>query len=287
MTKDSLHSLIRLALHEDIGPGDLTTSLLIKDGQLAKANVVARAHMTLSGVSVFQEVYAILDPTVEVNALKKDGDTAEMGETVLSLSGSAASILTGERTALNFLGHLSGIATYTKAFVDKVEGYPAKILDTRKTTPGLRALEKEAVLHGGGVNHRLALFDGILIKDNHIAAAGGIREALKLAQANFRQKIEIEVDTSAQLMEALDGGADIVLLDNMDPLALKEALIQTEAFYHPGQRLTLLEASGGINLENVRDAAASGVDFISIGAITHSAPNADLGLDFVLEKTNP
>jgi nicotinate-nucleotide pyrophosphorylase (carboxylating) len=280
----SLKKLIRDALIEDIGPGDLTTSLLIKDNQTAKAKVVARESMTLSGLTVFKEVFKELDPTVDVTLHKKDGDAASPGEAAIELKGSAASILTGERTALNFLGHLSGIATYAQAFVKKIEGLPTKILDTRKTTPCLRSLEKAAVVHGGAFNHRIALFDGILIKDNHIAAVGGITNALNLAKANFRQKIEIEVDTLAQLIEAIEGGADIVLLDNMDPLALREAKEQTDAFYSPGTRLTLLEASGGINLDNVRDAAESGVDFISIGAITHSAKVADLGLDFELEK---
>jgi nicotinate-nucleotide pyrophosphorylase (carboxylating) len=284
MKKDSVRKLIKRALKEDIGPGDLTTELLIKNKQIAQAQVLAREEMTLSGLKVFKEVYKILDKKVDVRLLKKDSDRANVGEAVIELKGSAASILTGERTALNFLGHLSGIATLTRAFVDKVEGLPVKILDTRKTTPGLRLLEKKAVVHGGGMNHRTALFDGILIKDNHIAAVGGIRKAMELAKVNLRQKIEIEVDTTEQLFEALEAGADIVLLDNMDPLALKEAMIQTETFYHPGDRLTLLEASGGINLENVKDVALSGVDFISIGAITHSAKVADLGLDFSVKK---
>ncbi|MDR2339396.1 MAG: carboxylating nicotinate-nucleotide diphosphorylase [Deltaproteobacteria bacterium] len=287
MADHTLERLIRDALAEDIGPGDLTTSLLIPEGLEAEAEVVARAPMTLSGLAVFGEVYRLLDPRVQVSLLRKDSDRATAGEAVVSLKGPAAPILTGERTALNFLGRLSGIATLTRAYVDAIAGHKARILDTRKTAPGLRFLEKQAVAHGGGLNHRLALFDGILIKDNHIAAVGGIRKAIELARANFRQKIEIEVDNTAQLEEALECEADIILLDNMDPLALRDAFMRAEAFYSPGTRLSLLEASGGITLDNVADVAASGVDFISVGAITHSAPVADLGLDFRTEPRKP
>ncbi|MDR2200292.1 MAG: carboxylating nicotinate-nucleotide diphosphorylase [Deltaproteobacteria bacterium] len=284
MRFDCLERLIKIALEEDIGPGDLTTELLVDPKLQAEARVAARAPMTLSGLEIFREVYRILDPLVEVELLKKDSEQAERGEAVARLKGPAASILTGERTALNFLGRLSGIATSARLHAEKLAGLKTRLLDTRKTAPGLRALEKKAVLHGGGFNHRLALFDGILIKDNHIAAVGGVRKALELARKNFRQKIEIEVDTSEQFYEALQAEADIILLDNMDPLALKEACDRAAAFYYPGQRLTLLEASGGITLGNIRDIALSGVDFVSVGAITHSAPYADLGLDFEVKK---
>jgi nicotinate-nucleotide pyrophosphorylase (carboxylating) len=282
-----LRRLVESALDEDLGPGDLTTGLLIPAGLRATAEVVARGEIVLSGTDVFAEVFLALDPDVKVDIIKGDSAAASPGEAAIRLEGPASSILTGERVALNFLGRLSGIATLTKAFVDRVEGTDVKILDTRKTTPGLRALEKRAVTHGGGHSHRTGLYDGILIKDNHIAAVGSVRKAVALAKRNFRQRVEVEVDTTAQLEEALEAGADIVLLDNMDPLALKDALRRTQEFYSPGARLTLLEASGGISLANVREAALSGVDFISIGALTHSAPVADLGLDFVPTGIKP
>jgi nicotinate-nucleotide pyrophosphorylase (carboxylating) len=280
MLNEQLERLIRGALAEDIGPGDITTELLVPKGQTAEAFAVARKPLVVSGAEVFREVFRILDPEVKCELLLRDSDTAAEGQRVIRLYGPAASILTGERVALNFLGRLSGVATLTRLFADRLSGLQTKLLDTRKTTPGLRALEKMAVVHGGGVNHRLALFDGVLIKDNHIAAAGGVANALRLARPAFRHKIEIEVDTLEGLMEAMEGGADMVLLDNMDPLALREAVRRAEYFWRPGARLTLLEASGGVTLESVREAALSGVDFISVGALTHSAPSADLGLDF-------
>jgi nicotinate-nucleotide pyrophosphorylase (carboxylating) len=274
--------LVADALREDLGPGDVTTELCIPEDITVEAVVRARRPLVVSGTGPFLEVLRQVDPTIECRVIRPDGERAEAGDTVVNLRGSCASLLSAERTALNFLQHLSGIATLTRKFVEAIgPGGPA-LLDTRKTTPGLRNLEKDAVRHGGGMNHRRALFDGILIKDNHITAAGGVKAALDRARsgAPVGMKVEIEVDSLQQLREALEGGADIVLLDNMEPDTLREAVAVAEAFYSPQPRRVLLEASGGVTLETVAAIARTGVDFVSTGALTHSAPAADLGLDF-------
>ena len=278
--------IITEAIKEDALPSDVTTSLTIPRGLKGRARAVARGPMVVSGLDPFRQVFNLTDRGVAVELLCADGDKLSAGSAIAELSGSAASILTAERVALNFLGRLSGVATMTSKYVDAVkmaagEGGP-KILDTRKTTPLLRSLEKAAVAHGGGKNHRFNLHDGILIKDNHIRAAGSIAEAVARAKAGRPHllMVEVEVDDHEQLKEALAAGADVILLDNMTPDELSEAVRLAEAHFHPGPRKALLEASGGMTLETVGLVAKTGVDMISVGAVTHSAPWADVGLDW-------
>jgi nicotinate-nucleotide pyrophosphorylase (carboxylating) len=267
---------VREALDEDLGlAGDITTNATIPAAAVAHGVFAARKAGVLSGLDVAAATFRLLDPTVELVPAARDGVAVEAGSVIARLKGSARSILTGERVALNFMGRMSGIATLTRAYVDKVSGTRARIVDTRKTTPGLRAFEKYAVRCGGGMNHRTGLFDAVLIKDNHIVAAGGIGKAIAAARAHTGHmvKIEVEVDTMDQLREALTHRIDAVLLDNMAPAMLREAVALVE-----GRCLT--EASGGVSLDTVRAIAEAGVDLISVGALTHSAPVLDLGLDF-------
>jgi len=267
---------VEAALVEDLGlAGDITTLATVPASARATAIFAARKPGVISGLAVAHEAFAALDSTVTMTAGVADGARVKSGDVVATVSGSARSILTGERVALNFLGRMSGIASLTRAYADAIAGTKARIADTRKTTPGLRAFEKYAVGCGGGVNHRVGLFDAILIKDNHIVASGGIEAALKAARAHAGHlvKVEIEVDTLDQLDEVLRHGADVVLLDNMTPAQLREAVTRIK-----GRMIT--EASGGVSLETVRAIAETGVDLISVGALTHSAPVLDLGLDF-------
>jgi nicotinate-nucleotide pyrophosphorylase (carboxylating) len=228
----------------------------------------------LAGLVPALSAFSLLDETLAIESLARDGDPVAAGETLATVNGSALAVLAAERTALNLLGHLSGIATLTAQFVAAVAAYPTAIACTRKTTPGLRALEKYAVRAGGGMNHRFGLYDAILIKDNHIAVAGGVRPAIEAARrgAGHLVKVEVEVDDIAQLREALAAGADVVLLDNMSPGALREAVGVTA-------KRAVLEASGSVTLETVAAIAATGVDIISIGRLTHSAPALDVALD--------
>jgi nicotinate-nucleotide pyrophosphorylase (carboxylating) len=277
--------LVASALREDLGFGDVTTDLTVPAGTPGRASIRAREPMVLSGLAPAMAAFGLVDPALSLRALAADGDSLAAGAAALTVEGQARSILKAERVALNFMGRLSGVATLTARYVSASRlpgGGGPRILDTRKTTPGLRALEKAAVRHGGGHNHRFSLGDGILIKDNHLMAAGGVATALGLAKAGAPHtlRIEVEVDTLDQLREALAHGADAVLLDNMGPGTLREAMSIIGAFYAPGPRRTLAEASGGVNLGTVAAIAASGVDFISVGALTHSAPAADLGLDW-------
>jgi nicotinate-nucleotide pyrophosphorylase (carboxylating) len=269
--------LVRAALIEDLGPsGDVTSAAVIPQGLRYSARLNARQDGVISGMQLAQIAFRLVDPSLVVTVHRPDGSEIVAGETVMTIEGAATSILSGERVALNFAGRLSGIATLTAAFVARTAGTSARITCTRKTTPGLRLVEKQAVLHGGGAAHRFGLSDALLIKDNHIAAAGGIVPALRAARASasHMRRIEIEVDTLAQLEEVLDtGGADVVLLDNMTTADLTAA-VQRVA----GQVVT--EASGTMRLERIAEVAATGVDFISVGALTHSAPVLDLGLDF-------
>ena len=275
MTALLADELVRGALREDLGrAGDLTTDAIVPSDAVGRARVVARSAGVISGVTVLERVFALLDPRVHVEIHVGDGGVVEPGTTVVTISGPLRAILTGERTALNFVGHLSGIASATARLVALVAGTRATIVDTRKTTPGLRALEKAAVRHGGGKNHRFGLDDAILIKDNHVAVAGGIVPAIVAARARAGHlvKIEVEVDTPEQLDQALAERADIVLLENFSPAQLREAVARS------GGR-ALLEASGGIDATTIRAVAESGVDLISVGALTHSAPSLDVGLD--------
>jgi nicotinate-nucleotide pyrophosphorylase (carboxylating) len=265
------------ALKEDFGDaGDITTHATIPASAKAKAVIAARKPGAIAGVDAALAAFRLVDPAISVSVEKDDGVRVEKGDVILSIEGPARGILSAERVALNFLGHLSGVATATAALVDAVKGTNAKIVCTRKTTPGLRAFEKHAVRCGGGHNHRFGLYDAVMIKDNHIAASGGIAKALAAAResAGHMVKIEIEVDGLAQLEEALANGADVVLLDNMAPADLKRAV-------EINKGRAVLEASGNVTLETVRAIAETGVDVISSGWITHSAPNLDLGLDFI------
>ncbi len=273
-----LESLVKAALREDAPHGDITTHALLDPALHAQANVVAKQDLTLAGVAVLHAVYRALDPAVEVTATFEDGTTLEAGQTFATLQGPAHSILGGERVALNFLQHLSGIATLTSRFRAEIRHYPTILVDTRKTIPGLRRLEKWAVALGGGTNHRTSLSDGVLIKDNHLVLleAQGItlREACRKAKERLSHhfRICVEVETLEQIDQALDGEADVLLLDNMSPPLVREAVGLIK-----GRAQT--EVSGGITIENVREYAATGVDSISIGALTHSAPAVDISLD--------
>jgi nicotinate-nucleotide pyrophosphorylase (carboxylating) len=271
-----LEPLVRAALLEDLGrAGDLTTDSIVPPDQRATMTIRARQHGIVAGMDLAHLAFALLDPSIALRVEKPDGSVLAPGDIVGTLEGPARGLLTAERTALNFLCHLSGIASVTRAIVDSVGPHKAKIVDTRKTTPGLRAIEKYAVRVGGGGNHRFGLDDAVLIKDNHVAVAGGIRAAIERAKAGVGHlvKIEVEVDTLEQLAEALAVGIDAVLLDNMGPAMLREAVAMVA-----GRAIT--EASGRVTPETAPAIAASGVDLISVGWLTHSAPVLDLGLDF-------
>lgn len=272
-----VRQVVAAALAEDIGPGDITTLATIPPAATCEAKLRSRAEGVVAGLPVAIEAFRQLDPAVHITEHRHDGDRIERGDLLLTIRGAARPVLTAERVALNFAQRLSGIATLTARYVDAVAGTKATIVDTRKTTPGLRALEKYAVRAGGGHNHRFGLFDGVLIKDNHLIAAGGVAAAVRAARerAPHSVRIEVEAETLDQVREALDAGADAILLDNMAPDQLRQAVALIG-----GRALT--EASGGITLETVRAVAESGVDLISVGALTHSAPSLDLGLDFVV-----
>ncbi|MGE4064723.1 MAG: carboxylating nicotinate-nucleotide diphosphorylase [Rhodospirillaceae bacterium] len=273
---ERIDELIRTALDEDLETGgDITTSATVPADRMASAVIAARKAGVIAGSPIARRVFQLIDPELEVTERCHDSAAVAPGDVVLELQGSAASILIGERVALNFLGHLSGVATATAALVAAVAHTRAKICCTRKTTPGLRALEKYAVRCGGGVNHRMGLYDAILIKDNHIAAAGGVAASIRAARAAVGQgvKLEVEVDTLDQLDEALREGVDQILLDNMTPAQLAEAVRRVN-----GRAIT--EASGSITAATAGAIAESGVDLLSVGWITHSAPCLDLGLDF-------
>jgi len=268
----------RRALHEDTGGGDLTAAL-VPPGAMARARVLLREPATLCGAPWVDAVFRTLDPHIDIRWQRGEGDRCQPGDVVLELEGPARALLTGERTALNFLQLLSGVATRTTTYVDAVEGTRARIVDTRKTLPGLRLAQKYAVRTGGGLNHRIGLFDAILIKENHIAAAGGIAQALAAARrsAGAAQFIEVEVETLGQFDEALAHGARMVLLDNMDLPTLHEAVRRNEA---AGAARATLEISGGVTLESVRALAQTGVDRISIGALTKDVKAIDFSMRF-------
>lgn len=267
--RKELDRLIEVALVEDIGPGDITSELIIPEHSVTGMFFVTREDIVICGFPVLE---AICDKIV-INGTKmvKEGDRIEAGTRIFKVAGNTRKILAMERTALNFVQRMSGIATITSKYVEAVKGTRAKILDTRKTVPGLRVLDKYAVHIGGGTNHRMGLYDAILIKDNHVAVAGGIKEAIKGAKISGK-KIEVECDNIKQVEGALEAGADIILLDNMTLDMMREATTITA-------NRALLEASGGVNLQNVRDIAETGVDYISVGAITHSVKAVDIGLD--------
>ena len=272
----AIEQAVQRALDEDLGrAGDITSIATIPEATQAHAVMIARQAGVIAGLPLAVAVFQKISPEVSIKAHDRDGAVVAAGTHVLTISGPARAVLTGERTALNFVGRLSGVATLTAGHVRHTIGTRSRICCTRKTTPGLRALEKYAVRCGGGFNHRFGLDDAILIKDNHIAVAGGVRPVLERARSHVGHlvKVEIEVDTLAQLREVLDTGlADVVLLDNMDIAGLREAV-------HIAEGRVVLEASGGVTLDSIGAIAATGVDYISSGALTHSAPNFDVALD--------
>jgi len=268
---------IAAALREDIGKGDITTDFFVSEGLHASGRIVARESAVVAGTGTAAQIFRTIDPATDVQIVRPDGEAVAADDIVIEVRGLARSILKAERVALNFLQRLCGIATLTRQFVDAVGEHPAKILDTRKTTPGLRALEKAAVVAGGGVNHRSGLFDMVLVKDNHLAALGGLTgfadQIRRLRKERPNVRIEVEADDLEQARAFVEiDGIDVILLDNMEPAQIREALALR-------RNSIKFEASGGITLKNVRRIAATGVDYISIGALTNSARAVDLGLE--------
>lgn len=276
MNYPGLNDLITRALQEDIGHQDITTANLVSPSLKAKGIFLVKTSGILAGLEVSRAVFGLLDPDIVFTALISDGEKLEPGDRIAIVEGAAATLLTGERTALNFMQRLSGIASKTYHMAEIIKPYKAQLVDTRKTTPGLRFLEKYAVKIGGGRNHRLGLFDGVIIKDNHIMAAGGIIPAVKKVRPliPLTVKIEVEVENLEQLKEALEAGADIIMLDNMDTDTMRRAVLITNG-------KALLEASGGINENTIAAVAQTGVDFISSGALTHSAVSLDISFDII------
>ena len=270
-----LDEFVTRVLAEDLGKGgDVTSAATIAADARFTAAMNARQALVAAGVEIASALFRALDPAVEIELLAKDGDRVEHGTTLMRFAGNARAMLAAERSALNTLQHLSGIATLTRQFVDAIEGTGAVLLDTRKTIPGLRVLEKYAARMGGAQNHRMRLEDGVLIKDNHVAVCGGVAEAVRRAKAaNTELQVQVEVDRLDQIEPALAAGADRLLLDNMDPQMLREAVALVA-------RRVPLEVSGGVTLETIRFLAETGVDFISVGRITQSAPAVDIGLDY-------
>lgn len=274
--KINVDNLILMALKEDVSNEDITTNSIIKDKKIGKIRLICKEEGILAGIEVFKRVFQLLDENANFSIKKKDGEKIEKNEVIGEISGDVRAILTGERTALNYLQHMSGIATYTYNMVKLLKGSNIKLLDTRKTTPNMRIFDKYSVKIGGGYNHRYNLSDGILIKDNHIDAAGSITEAIKLAKnyAPFVRKIEVEVENLEMIAEAIKAGADIIMLDNMNPELMKEAVKLIN-----GRAET--ECSGNISKENIEKIKDTGVDYISSGALTHSAPILDFSLKYL------
>ncbi|MCD6139080.1 MAG: carboxylating nicotinate-nucleotide diphosphorylase [Deltaproteobacteria bacterium] len=268
--------LIRIALEEDIGPGDVTTDALIEPDREGEATIFAKESLVLAGLKLAQRVFLTLDADMSFEEAFEDGNRVKRGDEVLRARGKLHALLAGERTALNFLQHLSGIATLTRQFVDHAGTVSVRLTDTRKTTPGWRVLEKYAVRVGGGHNHRFGLYDGILIKDNHIKACGGITEAVRRARNKHRYllRIEVEVTNLEEVEEALANGVDVIMLDNMRPHEIRKAVKLVDG-------RALVEVSGGVALDTVAELASTGVDIISIGALTHSARAVDISMNII------
>lgn len=275
MDKWIIRDILERAFKEDMPMGDITTDCTVREDERSKAFLIAKGEGVIAGLQIAAEAFRMLDPAVKIEEFVQDGDYVEKGTRLLYVEGNSRALLKAERTALNILQRMSGIATATRMYAEKIIGYKAKVVDTRKTTPGLRLLEKYAVRTGGGSNHRLSLSDGVLIKDNHIKASGGIQNAVMAAKASVPHTVRIEVETETldQVKEALDSGADIIMLDNMSPALMKQAVEIIG-----GKALT--EASGNITLENIEQVAAAGVDIISVGAITHSVKAMDISMRF-------
>jgi len=269
----SIQHLIEIALEEDIGPGDITTESLIDKNLKGIGEVVAKEPLVIAGLDVARQVFEQLDPDVSFSPNFKDGDFIEKGKIVLEVEGKLCVLLMGERTALNFLQHLSGIATYVRSYMDSIANKNVRLVDTRKTTPGLRGLEKYAVRVGGAHNHRMGLYDGVLIKDNHIAVCGGIKKAIESIKDKLSHlvKIEVEVSDLDSIKQALEAGADVIMLDNMDIEQIKEAIK-----FINGK--SVVEISGGVTINSLNQLADTGVDIISAGALTHSAKSVDISM---------
>lgn len=271
----SVKNIIRLALEEDIGSNDITTDLLIHESMKSKALIIAKGSFIVAGVPFAMEVFNTLDSETEFKVFFNDASKVRKGDIIAEIYGNTRTLLSCERVSLNILQRLSGIATLTNSFVQKVKGFDVKIVGTRKTTPCLRFMERYAVMAGGGSNHRFGLYDGILIKDNHIEATGSIKDAIKVAKnAHHLSKIEVEIENLNDLKEALKAGADVVMLDNMPVGDMKEAV-------RIAKGKAIIEASGNINMENVKAVAETGVDLISVGALTHSAPASDISMKII------
>lgn len=279
LSEAEIRAAVKAALAEDVGSGDVTTLATVPPNVTARAFMRARQRLVVAGTAFAEATFRALSRKIKIESVLRDGHTAGGGATILKVSGPARAILTGERVALNFIQRLSGVATLTSEFVRAVHGTRAQILDTRKTTPGWRRFEKYAVTCGGGVNHRMGLYDMALIKDNHLASLrdekpNAIAAAIARARRKYpKLKIEVEADSLDQVRQALNAGAEMILLDNMSLNELSQAVVMAEGF-------AKTEASGGINLKTIRPIARTGVDFISAGALTHSAPAVDIGLDF-------
>lgn len=275
MEKWVIWDILERAYREDMPMGDITADCTVPENEVSRACLIAKQEGVIAGLEMCMEAFKMLDPQTKLEPLVHDGDFVEKGTRLLLVEGNSRALLKAERTALNLLQRLSGIASITRLYVEKIIGYPTKVVDTRKTTPGLRILEKYAVRVGGGNNHRFSLSDGVLIKDNHIKAAGGIRQAVEAARESIPHtvKIEVETETLDQVREALDCGADIIMLDNMPPERMKQAVSLVG-----GKAVT--EASGNISLETIQAAAETGVDIISVGAITHSVKAMDISMRF-------
>ncbi len=276
MNWDEIDPIIEGFLKEDIGPGDITTDAIFSSDDLCEARIIAKENGVIAGIDVAKRLFQKLDGNVSFPHSINEGDYVESGQEILRIKALVRTVLSGERLALNLLQRMSGIATATSRYVEALKGYHTKILDTRKTVPGLRILDKYAVLAGGGQNHRFGLYDAVLIKDNHINSAGSIKNAVSLVRSKYGDKFKIEVETSSldEVKEALDSGVDIIMLDNMTTSMMKEAVLVVD-----GRALT--EASGGITLEGLSEIAETGVDYISVGALTHSVQALDISLYMV------
>lgn len=276
MDKERLDSLIKMALREDMPSGDVTSESIISLDSISKAVILSKEDGVLVGISIAEKVFRMVDPSLQFKKLKNDGDRIYKGQELARIEGKSISLLKGERTALNFLQRLSGIATKTQKFVEKLSGTKTQILDTRKTTPGLRELEKYSVRMGGGKNHRMSLSDMVLIKDNHLQLVGSISEAIKKARKNVgnTMKIEVETTTLEEVKEALESGADLIMLDNMSVEAMKEVVE-----FIRGR--VPLEVSGNVDLNRIEELASLGVDYISVGGLTHSYHSLDISMEFL------
>ena len=273
LTQAEINSFIDTAFEEDIASGDVTAELVIPETATLSATMNAREEMIIAGLPLVEPIFKRLDPACKITFFAKDGDKLFAGDTILKVSGTARALLSAERTALNIVQHLSGIATLTRRYVDKISDTGATLLDTRKTIPGLRLLGKYATAMGGAQNHRMGLFDAVMIKDNHIAVAGSVETAVARAKLAGRNDIQVECDTLEQVQEAIKAGANSLLLDNMPPAMLRRARAIVD-------NKVQCEASGGVNLDTIRAIAETGVDYISVGRLTQSAPAVDIGLDY-------